>query len=86
MTLLIAREYVNEEALAYELTGTFYLERNVSDIARLYLRHAHAAYQRWGAWAKVNDWETRSPDLLKPPLFSSTTASSTNSEHDLHRR
>ncbi len=46
-------EYTNEEALANELAGKFYLARGKFTIARAYLKEARDCYQRWGALAKV---------------------------------
>jgi len=64
--IILAREneYLNEEALAYELAGRFYLARNQNHVARHYLQDAHYAYQRWGAIAKVKDLEARYPQFL----------------------
>ncbi len=59
-------EYLNEEALAYELVGQFYLVKGQSKIAQVYLRNAHYAYQQWGSLAKVKDLETRYPQFLAP--------------------
>jgi predicted ATPase/signal transduction histidine kinase/tRNA A-37 threonylcarbamoyl transferase component Bud32 len=59
-------EYVNEEALACELAGRFYLARENSKIAQVYLNDARYAYQRWGAVAKVQDLDNRYPQLLVP--------------------
>ncbi|RKZ74029.1 MAG: hypothetical protein DRR19_30450, partial [Candidatus Parabeggiatoa sp. nov. 1] len=59
-------EYLNEEALAYELAGRFYLARGQNHFADYYLKNAHYAYQRWGAKAKVQDLEARYPQLLAP--------------------
>ena len=56
-------EYLNEEALAYELAGKFYLVRQ-NRVARHYLQDAHYTYQRWGAVAKVKDLEARYPQFL----------------------
>ncbi len=55
----LAHEYqfMQDEALAYELAGRFYLERGMEDLARYYLRSAHRAYQDWGAQAKVRHLE-----------------------------
>ena len=64
ITLAHENEYLNEEALAYELAGRFYLARNQSHVARHYLQDAHYAYQRWGAVAKVKDLEARYPQFL----------------------
>ncbi|MDJ0677411.1 MAG: AAA family ATPase [Calothrix sp. MO_167.B42] len=57
-------QYLNEEALAYELAGKFYLARNQNHVARHYLKDAHYTYQRWGAVAKVKHLEARYPQLL----------------------
>ncbi|BAY46201.1 serine/threonine protein kinase and signal transduction histidine kinase [Scytonema sp. HK-05] len=64
ITLAQENEYLNEEALAYELAGKFYLARNQNHVARHYLQDAHYAYQRWGAVAKVKDLEARYPQFL----------------------
>ncbi|MEH1962133.1 MAG: AAA family ATPase [Nostoc sp.] len=59
-------EYVQEEALAYELAAKFYLSRGREKIARTYMKEAHYCYERWGATAKVKDLETRYPQLFSP--------------------
>jgi predicted ATPase/GAF domain-containing protein/tRNA A-37 threonylcarbamoyl transferase component Bud32 len=64
ITLAQENEYLNEEALAYELAGRFYLARNQNHFARYYLHEAHYAYRRWGAKAKVKDLEKRYPQFL----------------------
>ena len=72
-----AREhaYVNEEALACELAGKFYLERGRPKIAQLYVHDAHSAYQRWRALAKVHDIEERYPELFaQKPHIPPTTS------------
>jgi len=76
-------EYLNEEALAYELAGQFYVQKGLSKIAQVYLRDAHYAYQHWGALAKVKDLETRYPQFLSPKkapaIPTDTTISATTS-------
>jgi tetratricopeptide (TPR) repeat protein len=57
-------EYINEEALAYELAGQFYLAKGQTKFAQVCLRDAHYAYQQWGALAKVKDLEAKYPQLL----------------------
>lgn len=47
-------QYINEEALAYELAARFYNDRKKTHIARLYLREARYCYYRWGATAKIS--------------------------------
>ncbi|NET64751.1 MAG: AAA family ATPase [Moorea sp. SIO1G6] len=64
ITLAHKNEYLNDEALAYELAGKFYLARNQNHVARHYLQDAHYTYQGWGAVAKVNDLEARYPQFL----------------------
>ncbi len=61
-------EFINEEALAYELAAKFYLEWGKTKIAQTYLIDAYYAYTRWGAKAKVNDLVKRYPHLLAPIL------------------
>ncbi|MEG3907099.1 AAA family ATPase [Microcoleus sp. w2-18bC1] len=78
--IIVAREneYLNEEALAYELAGRFYLARNQNHVARHYLQDAHYAYQRWGAVAKVKDLEARYPQFLAIQSLSSTRTDTEN--------
>src|SRR5581483_9657909 len=51
--------FVQDEALAHELAGEFYLELGRGRIARDSLLLAASAYRRWGAEAKVRDIERR---------------------------
>lgn len=46
--------FVNEEALACELAGYFFLELDDKDLAIQYFLQAHEAYHKWGAVAKSN--------------------------------
>ena len=71
-------EYIQEEALAYELAAKFYLERGRSKIAQTYMKEAHYAYTHWGAKAKVEDLEAKYPQLLpKSSATRSITSTST---------
>ncbi len=63
-----ANEYLNEEALACELTAKFYLSLGREKIARVYMIDAYDCYVRWGDKAKIDDLEKRYPQLLKPIL------------------
>jgi predicted ATPase/signal transduction histidine kinase len=65
-------EYIQEEALAYELAAEFYFGRGMEKFAHTYMREAYYRYQQWGALAKVVDLEIRYPQLL-------TTATPKNS-------
>jgi PAS domain S-box-containing protein len=57
-------DYLQEEALAYELAAKFYLSRGREKFAQTYMKEAHYCYERWGAMAKVKDLETRYPQLF----------------------
>jgi PAS domain S-box-containing protein len=57
-------EYIQEEALAYELAAKFYLSRGREKFAQIYMKEAHYCYTRWGAVAKVKDLETRYPQFF----------------------
>jgi len=57
-------EYIQEEALAYELAAKFYLARGMDKFAQTYMKEAHYGYVRWGAKAKVEDLEAKYPQLL----------------------
>ncbi|MEP0912570.1 AAA family ATPase [Leptolyngbya sp. GB1-A1] len=74
-------EFVQYEALAYELAAKFYLNREFEPIAKTYFQEARNAYLRWGAVGKVKYLEDRYPALLprlkpafpKDPVTSSST-------------
>lgn len=57
-------EYLNEEALACELAGKFYFDKNKMDTAKIYLREARNKYELWGAAAKVDNLLNKYPDIL----------------------
>jgi PAS domain S-box-containing protein len=70
-------EYLNEEALANELTGKFYLAKGKPKLARAYLLDAHYGYLRWGATTKATDLEQRNTQFFEGlPGSVSTTAHS----------
>lgn len=46
--------FVNDEALACELAGHFYLKSDRKDVALQYFMLAHEKYHEWGAAAKSN--------------------------------
>jgi len=53
IALARAAGFVSHEALACELAARFHRRRGHGQLARLLLREAHAAYQRWGAVRKL---------------------------------
>ncbi len=56
--------YIQNEALACELAGKFYLGRGMEKVAKTYLEDACNAYGKWGAANKVNDLKNRYSDVL----------------------
>jgi GAF domain-containing protein len=82
--IILAREneYLNEEALAYELAGRFYLARNQNHVARHYLQDARYVYQLWGATAKVKDLEARYPQFLAIQSIDSTRTDARDNQQD----
>ena len=72
-------EYLQEEALAYELAAKFYLARGRVKFAQTYMNEAHYCYERWGATAKVKDLETRYPQFFPQSSCIASTSISTTS-------
>jgi signal transduction histidine kinase len=60
-------EYLQEEALAYELAARFYLAQGMEKVAQTYLQEASYGYQRWGAMAKVQHLQRQYPQFLTKP-------------------
>ncbi|BAZ70916.1 serine/threonine protein kinase and signal transduction histidine kinase with GAF and PAS/PAC sensor (plasmid) [Fischerella sp. NIES-4106] len=77
--------YLQEEALAYELAAKHYLVRGRKKIAQTYMKEAHYCYECWGATAKVKDLETRYPQLFPQssgmPYAPISKTSKTTSNH-----
>jgi PAS domain S-box-containing protein len=78
-------EYIQEEALAYELAAKHYLVRGREKIAQTYMKEAHYCYERWGAIAKVKDLENRYPQFFPQSLDSADTPIRTTSGTTLSR-
>ncbi|XGV97824.1 MAG: AAA family ATPase [Leptolyngbya sp. BL-A-14] len=81
-----ANEYLQEEALSFELAAKHYLARGRERFAHLYMKEAHYCYERWGAIAKVKDLETRYPQffpqsrkIASNPIHTTTGATSNTS-------
>ena len=60
-------DFVQNEALAYELAARFYAARDFGGIAQSYVRSARQCYERWGAAGKVRQLEERFPQLRDEP-------------------
>ncbi|MDJ0726243.1 MAG: AAA family ATPase, partial [Prochloraceae cyanobacterium] len=63
-------EYIQEEALANELTAEFYFSSNQESKAREHLMNAYYGYTNWGAVAKVKDIEKRYGQILDRVIVS----------------
>lgn len=46
---------IQEEAIANELAGRFYISCGREKVSRIYINSAYSCYQRWGAGAKTED-------------------------------
>jgi PAS domain S-box-containing protein len=66
-------EFVQNEALAYELAARFYAARDFEEFAQSYQRSAWRCYKRWGAAGKVRQLEESfahlrdEPSTIRPP-------------------
>ncbi|TAH20792.1 MAG: GAF domain-containing protein [Cytophagales bacterium] len=56
-------QYINDEAIAWELAGKFYMNLGESYLATFYLQNAVRCYEKWGALAKVKQLETKYPQI-----------------------
>ena len=70
ISLAKENKFLNEEALANELAAKFYLNWGKEKVAQAYMQAAYYCYARWGAKAKIDDLETRYPQLLSAILQS----------------
>jgi predicted ATPase/signal transduction histidine kinase len=71
-----AREngFAQNEGIANELAGKFYLARGYETSASAYLRNARYCYLRWGALGKVRQLDQRYPHLHEERTHVSSTA------------
>ncbi|MGD1807786.1 trifunctional serine/threonine-protein kinase/ATP-binding protein/sensor histidine kinase [Dapis sp. BLCC M126] len=79
--------YIQEEALANELAGKFYLNWGKEKVAAGYIQEAYYCYARWGAKAKVKQLEQTYPQLLSPILQQVESSSfNTTTIHNISQR
>jgi predicted ATPase/signal transduction histidine kinase len=57
-------EFINEEALAYELAAKFYIHQQHADFAKYHLQKAHETYLAWGAVTKATNLAQQYPQIL----------------------
>ncbi|MGB0523715.1 MAG: SpoIIE family protein phosphatase, partial [Flammeovirgaceae bacterium] len=65
ISLAQENNFIDDEALANELAGEFYIKIQKKHIAALYMKRAHYAYSMWGAKTKMEDLEHTYPLLLE---------------------
>jgi len=58
--------FLQDEALANELAGRFWLGRGKPEFAAIHLRRAHRCYQVWGARRKLEELASRYPVIFEP--------------------
>ena len=80
--------FLQEEAIANELAGKYFLERHKSDLAEMYLKNAYQCYRSWGAEAKLKQMEQTYPKYVSgikrseaATKLSGTLVSMSNSSH-----
>ena len=62
--------YINDEAIANEVAGRFYLRSGKTRMAEVHMQAAHALYKEWGALALVAKLERKYPELINSEIFS----------------
>ncbi|MBC9073346.1 response regulator [Thauera sp. CAU 1555] len=67
--------FVQDEALANELAGRFWLQLGKEEFAAVHLRRAFRGYQLWGARRKLEDLVRRCGTLLEAPAQPAATQS-----------
>ena len=81
------RRFINEEALACELAGHFFLKVGDNETAIQYFLQAHEKYHEWGAVAKSNlIFEFVQKNLAAPISPSPSNLPSQSIEEDTNRR
>jgi PAS domain S-box-containing protein len=61
------RGFLQDQALANELTARYYRLRGLARVADTYLDEARDGYVRWGAWAKVAQLDQSHPRVRQQP-------------------
>jgi len=66
LAIQLARKagFLQEEALANELAAKYFLERDKSDLAEMYMKNAYQRYRSWGAEAKLKQLEQLYPEFI----------------------
>jgi PAS domain S-box-containing protein len=65
-------DFIQNEALANEIAGRFYLDRGFELVGHTYLLSARSCYLQWGAQGKVKQFEQLYPELKEQEPFGPT--------------
>lgn len=95
--VLYATRFINDEALACELAGYFFLDMKQNDTAIHYFLQAHEKYHDWGAVAKSNALfafvqrafgvtSNLSPVLSTSPVYSAPTHQDGHDDRNRRKR
>ena len=71
--------FVQNEAIANELAGTFWLKRNKPEFAVLYLQKSFHCFEQWGASRKLRQMDSAYP-ILHEALSEGNTVSADNAQ------
>ncbi|OHD68479.1 MAG: hypothetical protein A2W19_02980, partial [Spirochaetes bacterium RBG_16_49_21] len=75
-------EFTQDQAVAGELAGRFWLEKGKKEIAGIYIAKAYELYKKWGALRKSRDCEEKYPDLINNRQNHREPAAEAKREHD----
>ena len=78
--------YIQEEALANERAGEFYLSCGREKVAKTYLTDAYYGYKSWGALAKLEELEISYPDFFSRRVAKASRKISTWPKNTATRR
>ena len=76
------QNYLQEEALAYELAAKFWLAQGKEAFARIDMMKAYECYQQWGAFHKVEHLADNYPTLCVDNTSSTPIATPATEEYD----
>jgi len=57
-------QFLNEEAISWELAARFYIQQKNSTLAKSYMQNAYNCYKRWGALAKLKQMKDKYPQFI----------------------
>jgi hypothetical protein len=82
-----AHRFINDEALACELAGYFYLGAGKTKESVEHFIWAHEKYTQWGACLKVNKiFDFIQKEFGDVPIYSSSGKNTYNDDHDSRKR